>query len=440
MAKRKPIQTIKSAVSKLIAEAKSGNLKRKTVQFGCGDGLTVAVNNGTGKAVWLARCAGKSYVLGDFTRMEYKTASARVAKLKATHEEEKADPGLPANPTVAEYFPVYLEFWILQHKEGSARQSNFKSLMRTTLYPLHDIKLNELTRRIIIEKIRAIPQTPNNKHNAVGLLNQMLRYAYNSGVIDSNPISDLLNTRESPFPLKAVTHHASVHYSEFIKKVVQPLNDVPEFLRAFYLMSFLTGFRFGEVRLLRWSWLDIKEMAFMIPPTAKGSNKSKHVLVKPLTPPMKDLLQYLYDCNEIQSDFVFQSPVKSAPTCISPYSIREPWRQYVKSEVSDFHGVRSTIRSWIKEQRAPDPHTGYMKPVFSFEAAEGALTHDTRDSLEKSYDNSERIEPVREVLIAWNNWLLERLPDEFMDILHEGQNMSLDWNKGTFLNQIHVES
>lgn len=437
MAKRKPTQMIKSEVTKLIAEAKEGNLKSKTVQFGCGNGLSVVINNGTGKANWMVRLPNKSYLLGDFNKMEYRTASARVLHLRAAYDKEEKSKRTPTNPTVSEYFPIYLDHWVSRHKIGSARKGTLKSLMKTTLYPLHNYKLNELTRRIIIEKITGIHQTQNNKHNAVALLNQMLQHAYNHAIIDSNPIFDLLCTRESPFPLGPVNHHASVHYSEFIEKVVQPLNDVAGIYRALYLMCFLTGFRFGELQLLRWSWLDLKEMAFMIPPTAQGSNKSKHVLIKPLTPPMQFLLQYLYAYNHLHSDFVFQSPSKSEPGCMSSDAIRAPWRQLVGTEVSAFHGVRSTIRSWIKEQKVKDPQTGYMRPIFSFEAAEGALTHDTRDTLEKSYDNSDRIEPVREVLNAWNNWLLKRLPNKFLDLLNEGKKLPLDWEKGSFISNLN---
>ncbi len=101
----------------------------------------------------------------------------------------------------------------------------------------------------------------------------------------------------------------------------------------------------------------------------------------------------------------------------------------VKSDVSHFHGVRTTIRTWIKEQTKVDPETGYTTPIFSFEAAEGALTHDTRDTLEKNYDISRRIEPVRTVLAAWNEWLVERLPKPFLELLKQGRETPFDWNE-----------
>ncbi len=435
MSKRKPIQLIKSEVAKLIADAKAGNIKGNTVQYGCGDSLSVAVNKGTGCATWIARVAGKCTVLGDYSKMDYKTASSKVAQLKSENVDSVKRG--PKTPTVAEYFEIYLEHWLQIHKQGSNRRNNLVSLMRTTLYPLHKIKLGDLTRKVVIDKIRAIDQTANNKHNAVALLNQMLQYAYNNAVIDSNPVYGLLDGRDSPFPLSSVTHHPSVHYSEFIDKVVEPLSGAPGLYRAMYLMCFLTGFRFGEIRLMRWSWINVKEGAIMIPANAKGSNKSKHTLVKPLTTPMMQLLQYLYIFNSIHSDYVFQSPYKQTPATISNNTVRGPWRQNVTSEVSHFHGVRTTIRSWIKEQKEVDPQRGYLRPIYSFEAAEGALTHDTRDTLEKSYDNSDRIEPVREVLRAWNDWLIERLPAKFTELLDEGQRYPLDWDQGSFLARMH---
>ncbi len=434
MAKRKPIQQIKSGVLKLIAKAQDGKIKGKTVQFSCGDCLAVAVNKGTGLAKWVARCHGKIIMLGEYGEMEYKVASEKVAKIKKESLEELE---LTSKcPTVSDYFQIYLKHWLSTHKQGTHRRHTLTSLMNTTLYPLHNYRLNQLTRKLIIEKINSTNQTQNNKHNAAALLNQMLCYAHNNALIDSNPIETMLQNSNSPFPTAKKTHHASVHYNDFIEKVVQPLTEANGYSRAVYLMLFLTGFRFGECRLLRWSWIDCETMSIMIPAEAEGSNKTKHTLIKPLTEPMKDLLQCIAMMNSRKTDFVFQSLMKDDPKAISDSVIREPWRQFVKSEVSHIHGVRSTIRSWIKEQKKQDPVTGYMTPVYSFEAAEGALTHDTRDSLEKSYDNSNRIEPVREVLTAWDNWLVERLPKEFSDLLLKGKKNPIDWNKGTFLNQM----
>lgn len=226
-----------------------------------------------------------------------------------------------------QYFDIYLNHWIATHKIGSNRQSNLKTLMKTTLYPLHKFKLSELTRKMVIDKVRFITQTPNNKHNAVALLNQMLRHAYNNGIIEKNHIADLLQNRDSPFPLEKATHHAAVHPDEFIEKIVTPLAETNELYRAVYLMCFLTGFRFGGFRLMRWSWIDKKSKTINIPSEAQGSNKTKHTLVKPLTEPIMELLQYLHGVNSIGSDFVFQSPTKYEPAAIGDNTIREPWRQ-----------------------------------------------------------------------------------------------------------------
>ena len=427
MSKRKTVQEIKSNVTSLIKEAKAGRIKGKTVQFNCGDSLIVAVNKGTGLAKWYARVGVKTVLLGEYGKMEYKTASAQLEKLKKEHTTYKKRSS--CCPTLIDYFETYMSHWIVTHKKGSGRQDNLKSLMKNTLYPLHKYKLNELTRKIIIDRIRYIQQTPNNKHNGVALLNQILRHACNNAIIESNPISDLLNNNDSPFPREQPKHHVAVHPDAFIEKVVQPLAETAEFYRAAYLMCFLTGFRFGEFRLMRWSWIDTKHMSINIPVEAEGANKTKHVLIKPLTTPVKELLQYLKAVNALGSDFVFQSPANPSPAPIGDNTIREPWRQLVGSEVSHFHGVRTTIRTWIKEQCITDPETGYTKPVFSFEAAEGALTHDTRDTLEKTYDISRRIEPVRTVLKAWNEWLVKKLPKPFLIILEKGREHPIDWKQ-----------
>ena len=101
MAKRKTIQEIKKGVLQLITDARTGSLKQKTVQYNCGDALIVAVNNGSGLAKWYARVGGKTILLGDYNKMEYKTASANVVKLK----EELQSHRTKTSQTVISKFP-----------------------------------------------------------------------------------------------------------------------------------------------------------------------------------------------------------------------------------------------------------------------------------------------------------------------------------------------
>lgn len=82
MSKRKPVQKITGCITRLIKEAKAGNIKGKTIQFNCGDSLIVAVNKGTGLAKWYARVGAKTVLLGEYGKMEYKTASAKLESFR----------------------------------------------------------------------------------------------------------------------------------------------------------------------------------------------------------------------------------------------------------------------------------------------------------------------------------------------------------------------
>ena len=59
------------------------------------------------------------------------------------------------------------------------------------------------------------------------------------------------------------------------------------------------------------------------------------------------------------------------------------------------HGFRSTFRDWCGEET-----------VFPRELAEGALAHVTGDETERSYRRLDALERRRELMTAWEKFLL----------------------------------
>ncbi len=423
MAKRKSLEIISTDVAQLIANAKNGLLKGKSIQFNCGDGLTVIVNKGSGNAAWYARVSGKTILLGDYAEMDYQTASNMVSDLQGKKDEEKK--AVSNCPTVSEYFEPFVKKWKKTHTLSETSYNNYKTLMSTTLYPFQDIKLTDLSRLFIVQTVKELDQTVNNKHRAVALLCNMLSVASEEKLISVNPIADLLHSKFSPFPLQKSKPRATLPPEEFIEKVVKPLTKAKAVYRPVFLMCFLTGFRFSEFSNLRWSLIDLENKTMKLPAINFMSNHDDKYFVKPITPPMMDLLQYMHHVNTIHSDYVFQSPSRSKPAPMSDNAIREPWRELVNSEVCDFDGIKLTIRSWFKKQVEIDPKFGFARLVFPTDLVDELFTRNPKQAVDRDYVADISIEPARSALNAWNQWLLKNLPEEFMEILKVGHSMKL---------------
>lgn len=417
MAKKKTTAEISKSVGDAIELAKEGMLPRHCVTVSCGSGLNVVINNNTAAAKWCARIKGRMYMLGDFARMDYKNARAKVDAMQA---EIKAPPEFKA-PKLSEIWIPFMEKKIKRLKSGSNRPNNYKTLYKKVLSPFHDIQIDKLTRAYIVECIDKLNTTEGNKHNGVGLLTMILDYAANRGFIENNPIQGLLSGSESPFPQPKETHRAAVLPDAFVSQVLIPLAGIEDYIRAFFLLLALSGLRFGECRLLRWQWIDREQKIIRIPPDAPGANKTKHDLIKPLTPPMIKVLAFMRAFqSEHPSDYVFQSVQvhrRCAPA--GDNTLREKYRKLV-GKIQDPHGFRSTIKTWIESQTVKDPATGLTRRVFDAEVAESALTHDIRTQLQKTYDLRSFVEPVRSALKAWNDFLVPQLPQPFKEILYYG--------------------
>ncbi len=419
MLKRKSFEVIQVEVNDLVTKAKQGSITGTSASYNCGGGLYVIVNRGTGKAAWYARVNDKKILLGDYASVNYETASEKISALQDNEKivkEEKA-----SCPTVLQYLDPFLEEMKTSRNLGKISCNNFKILMKTTLYPLHDYKLCELTRDLIVSNIKMIEQTPNNKHLAVNLLNNMLRCAYEKGLIPFNPISDLLSHRDSPFPKQGPAHRDPLSADDFITKVVKPLAKASSVYQPVYLMCFLTGFRFSEFSQMRWTLIDFETKTLKLPVKSLTGKHTDKYFIKPITEPMLELLQYLKSKNAIQSDFVFQSPSKRRPAAMSDNAIREPWRQLVSSDVCDFDGIKLTMQRWFKDQIAIDPISGFARPMYPADVVEDLFSRSPRYAVNIDAKPTLCIEPVRSILNAWDQWLVKRLPLKFVQFLTAGR-------------------
>ena len=396
-------------------DKKSGLLKKcidiainehKQVVKGLGGGLELVVTKNTGLATFY--CRNPKRKIGLASKMSLANAFDAVDTLKKEQKKEKEEVKKRSYPTFEEFYMVWLDEKKEVCKKGSSRCSNFNSLFKRTLYPLHKVKLNEITPNLVFKSLSSIEQSDGNKHNAVSLLIQCLRNATLKGIIDNNPIADMLIGNESPFKEPKTRGWKWIPASEFKIKYFDPLRKTPLINRAFYLLIVLTCFRFNECRLLRWSWVNLDKKLIVIPADAVGANKTQRELVKPLTRQMLSFLKYWKTTTKDKnSEYVFCAKGKNAPVCEGTF--REPQKVLTTGEL-DFHGIRKTMKTWLVSDDG-----GAVNEFFS----ELALTHDVRTSLQKIYDKNDYINGVRDALQKWNDYIESQLPNEYLELIKD---------------------
>ena len=433
MAKKKERQVIDSEVKRLIKIAAVGGLEKPYELFSCGDCLAVQIYNGTGTAKWIARTKGQFITLGNYNKMPYLNARARVETMKL---EAKAKKEVEAKaPVFSKFFnETYYPEKVATLKESSHQIGDYKRLF-VLAEAIHNTPLNQITRKMIIDAMKAKPELSNNRRrDVINVVSRTLDKACNCGIIDVNPLKGMLQGSEAPFPLEKVKHRESVLFDDFVPQVMEPLKDCDEFIKACYLMIAFTGLRFGELRNWQWSWVNFENQMLVIPPEAAGANKhgrgngEGRESYKPLTEPMRLLLQYLKAVNNRDSDFVFQSPYSNRDMAISDSALRKQWNAKVNNngKLCDFHGIRTILRTWAKAAKRKDIN-GELVYKYTVAEAERAIDHDVSSQLEKTYENRELADEARPVLDAWNEWLITRLPNEFLELLEIGKKYPLNW-------------
>lgn len=414
----------------LIAKAKAGELKTNTAVFSCGDGLCVYVNNSTGRAKWRARVKGITGAqadLGEYgdNRVTYKSARDKLKALRAVNDKEqqqKTECPLFGDYCLNEYIPHKVQ----RLKGDVNKKTNVQlNILDNYLTAFKPFKLDQITRKKVVDLIKPLDKPEYSKIQAVNFLSACLNYACNCGVIGVNPLAGMKKNAENPFPAPKIKHRAHVEYKDFKSKIIEPLRALKDpICKAFFLMVILTGLRKGEVRLLKWDYVDFKKRLIIIPADAIGANKhgrgngSGVETVKPLTNAVCELLQYLKVAHAFFSDYVFQSPYTDNIAPISSVLVFLHWKENVNAngKVSDIHGIRNTLYTFLREHG------------FSWEIAELALTHEIKKSgNDRAYDGRDLHDETRKALTVWNEFLLEDLPSEFAELLEIGRKHPLEW-------------
>jgi integrase len=143
----------------------------------------------------------------------------------------------------------------------------------------------------------------------------------------------------------------------------------------------LTASRSGEVRMASWSEIDL-ELGLWIIPAERMKSKVEHVV--PLSDHAKEVLTAARELSD--GDLVFPGAKAGRPMSDMTMSKLVKGLGYD----ADVHGFRTSFRVWVQERTNA-----------SFEVAEKALAHKTKNKVVAAYARSDLMEKRRQLMQKW---------------------------------------
>lgn len=157
--------------------------------------------------------------------------------------------------------------------------------------------------------------------------------------------------------------------------------------------------RQGELRQCKWDYLDWENKTLTIPSELmkgrqvyKQAGLLEHVI--PLPTQAIALFKKLYDLtgNHPQG-FMFPSQVGEGKV-MSDGTLNKALRQIIPSDKQNIHGFRHLATTWLNEQH----------PELS-DVIDKMLSHQERDKVKRTYNQSKHIEPMRRLYQEWGDFL-----------------------------------
>jgi len=158
----------------------------------------------------------------------------------------------------------------------------------------------------------------------------------------------------------------------------------------------LTAARSGEVRLARWSEVDLEAATWTIPAERMKAGR-EHVV--PLAAPAVALFERMKPYRRLDSDLIFpgQTRGKDGTKPLSDMTLTKVLRDMGRDVTA--HGFRSTFRDWVAEQTS-----------WPADLAEAALAHVVSDKTVAAYQRGTMLEKRRQLMAAWADYCVGDAP------------------------------
>jgi integrase len=404
------VKEVAAKIKQAVADIKAGKITQKSL--GLNRGLVVNVRSSSVTYYARVKVNGsyKSYKIGDYEKIKLADAYSQVVLIADKAEDiEKEKTRLPL---FSDYWKHYREITDKALNLSTARIRNKNAYYNTVLHVLADYRINEITPKLVSEKVSAVKTSQNNLNNSLSGLIACFTYAVNEGLLEYNPIQTITKLPQFKFNKADVKGFKWLDISELKEKLFTPLKDYPLNFKVYILLVALTASRGGEIRTLRWDNIDFtptKDAPYGLITIANEDTKTKKDLthddhIIPLTRQLKSLLKKYNEYRE--SDYLFPS-VKDANKPVSASSLLLP------KSISCFmtgHGLRKTANTFLCANR--------LDNNFSVNDIDRILSHKVDSTIHRIYDKHDYVKELYRLLSFYNDYLEKNcLPEGFKCLL-----------------------
>ena len=268
--------------------------------------------------------------------------------------------------------------------------SNIEKSFIAYVFPtLGEMCINDITSPIAIKALG--PLSEQEKYESIrrtcGRLNQVMNFAVNSGLIESNRITSIKDT----FPAPQVNNFPSIKPEAF-KALLAELKTIGMKTQTRNLLMFQlhTMVRPNEAARAEWKEIDLKNGTWTIP-SDKMKRRKDHIIIlsKQAITLIKSQMNYRF-----QSSYVFPSYIDTAVHMSTEAVNNVIKKSSFKGKVVS-HGFR-TLASTILNENRHDP-----------ELIEVALAHSDKNKVRAVYNRADYIEPRRVMMQWWSDYIDE---------------------------------
>ncbi len=227
-------------------------------------------------------------------------------------------------------------------------------------------------------------------HRVLSIINQIMRYAVQTGRLESNPTRDLTGA----LPPARATHHAAITEPTEVGALLRAIDGYQGDIitRTALRLAPLVFVRPGELRHAEWEEIDLASATWEIP-----ANKMKRRLphIVPLSSQAVKLMEEIQAVSG-ESGYVFTS-LRSKGNPISENTINAALRRlgYTKEQMNG-HGFRAMARTLLDEELSFPP-----------DIIEHQLAHAVRDPLGRAYNRTQHLDARRKMMQKWADYLDE---------------------------------
>jgi integrase len=382
-----------------VKEVANAKPKDKPYRLGDGGGLYLYIRKSGAKA-WECRYIKPATQKPTYTGIgSYPDISLADARLKATEIRKLVADGIDPQLVKAEQkakatteqnstFKAVAELW-MDTKQNRIKpktiEGNWRKLELYAFPSLGSIPITLITAPIAIAALKPVEKSGQLEtvKRTAQLMNEVMTYAVNAGLIHSNPLSGIKDVFRKP----KVTHMLALNPDE-LPELVQTVARANMAITTKCLIEWQlhTMTRPNEAAGARWDELDLDNAVWVIP-AERMKMKKEHQI--PLTPQTLAILEAVKPISG-HRDFIFPS-IRDPKKATDTESINKALGRIGFKGRTTAHGLRSLASTTLNEQG------------FNSDVIEAALAHTDKNTIRKAYNRTSYLEQRRPLMKWWSD-------------------------------------